>query len=70
MQTKQLNYIVEIARQQSLSGAARVLGISQPALSQFLAAEEKSLNTQLFFSYQNKLYPTPAGPSTSARRQR
>ena len=61
MQTKQLNYIVEIARQQSLSGAARVLGVSQPALSQFLAAEEKSLNTQLFFSYQNKLYPTPAG---------
>ena len=41
MQTKQLRYIVEIARQQSLSGAARVLGVSQPALSQFLAAEEQ-----------------------------
>ena len=26
MQTRQLNYMVEIARQQSLSGAARVAG--------------------------------------------
>lgn len=61
MQTRQLNYMVEIARQQSLSGAARVLGISQPALSQFVAAEEKDLGVSLFFSYQNKMYPTPAG---------
>ena len=61
MQTRQLNYMVEIARQQSLSGAARVLGISQPALSQFVAAEEKALGVSLFFSYQNKMYPTPAG---------
>ncbi len=61
MQTKQLHYIIEIARQQSLSGAAKVLGISQPALSQFIAAEEKSLGVSLFFSYRNRLYPTPAG---------
>ncbi len=61
MQTKQLRYIVEIARQQSLSGAARVLGVSQPALSQFLAAEEKELGISLFLPYQNKLFPTPAG---------
>lgn len=61
MQTRQLNYIVEIARQQSLSGAAKILGVSQPALSQFLAAEEKDLGVSIFFSYQNKLYPTPAG---------
>ncbi len=61
MQDKQLRYIVEIGRQGSLSAAARHLGISQPALSQFLANEEQGLGTRLFISYGNKLIPTPAG---------
>ena len=61
MQDKQLRYMVEIGRLGSLSAAARHLGISQPALSQFLANEEQRLGTRLFISYGNRLIPTPAG---------
>lgn len=61
MQTKPFIYMLEIAEQQSLSGAARRLGISQSALSQYLAALEKELGLSLFFSYQKKMFPTPAG---------
>ena len=61
MQDRQLRYMVEIGKQGSLSGAARHLGVSQPALSQFLANEEQELGTRLFIPYGNKLVPTPAG---------
>ena len=61
MQDRQLRYLVEIGKQGSLSGAARHLGVSQPALSQFLANEEQELGTRLFIPYGNKLVPTPAG---------
>lgn len=61
MQDRQLRYMVEIGRQGSLSGAARHLEISQPALSQFLANEEQELGISLFIHYGNRLVPTPAG---------
>lgn len=61
MNTRQLNYIVEIAQQQSLTKAAGVLGISQPALSKYLSDLEEELGTPLFFSYKRKQIPTAAG---------
>ena len=61
MQDRQLRYMVEIGRRGSLSGAARHLGVSQPALSQFLANEEQALGTKLFIPYGNRMIPTPAG---------
>ena len=61
MQTKQLSYLLEIAQQQSLSAASKILHISQPALSQYLSNLEKELGFPLFFSYQRKLFPTSEG---------
>ncbi len=61
MELKELRYITEIAKEQTLSGAARKLGVSQPTLSVFLSDLEKELGTDLFYRDQRKLQPTPAG---------
>lgn len=61
MTTKQLYYLVTIADMANLSHAARVLGISQPALSKFLTEYENSLGFLLFLRYQRKLTPTAVG---------
>ena len=61
MDTKHLSYLVEIAQQQNLTKAARVLGVSQPALSKYLSGLESDLGIPLFFSYKRKLIPTSAG---------
>ncbi len=61
MQTRQLEYALEIARCGNLSGAAKNLGISQPALSQYLKGLEKQMGFPLFFSYQKRMLPTPEG---------
>ena len=55
MTTRQLYYLVTIADQGSLSGASRVLGISQPALSKFLSEYESSLGFLLFLRYHRQL---------------
>ena len=55
MTTKQLYYLVTIADMASLSNAAQVLGISQPALSKFLTEYENSLGFLLFLRYRRQL---------------
>ena len=42
MNTRQLHYLLTIAERKSLSQAALVLGVSQPALSKVLAEMENS----------------------------
>ncbi len=61
MNTKQLNYIVSIAKHGNLSDAASELGVSQPALSKYLSELEKELGLELFLRHKKRFYPTPAG---------
>ena len=61
MTTRQLYYLVTIADQGTLSGAAQVLGISQPALSRFLTDYEDSLGFLIFLRYHRQLTPTSVG---------
>lgn len=61
MTTKQLYYLVTIADMASVSNAAQVLGISQPALSKFLTEYENSLGFLLFLRYRRQLTPTAVG---------
>lgn len=61
MTTRQLYYLVTISDLGSLSSAAQVLGISQPALSKFLTGYEKSLGSPVFLRYHRKLTPTAVG---------
>lgn len=61
MNTKQLPYILAIAATGSLSKASKQLGISQPALSKYIAELEHQTGMELFFTQRKRLYPTPAG---------
>ncbi len=61
MTTRQLYYLVTISDSGSLSHAAQVLGISQPALSKFLTEYEDSLGFHLFLRYHRQLTPTSVG---------
>ena len=57
MNTRQLTYVVSIAETGNLSAAAKELGVSQPALSKYLAELEDELGTELFLRYKKQLYP-------------
>lgn len=61
MNNKDYAYIVEIARQGSISKAANRLYITQPALSRFLQRTEEELGTPLFYKAGKQLVPTTAG---------
>ena len=61
MDLKQLENIVVISEEQSLSRAAERLFISQPALSQQLTKLEAQLGTPLFYRGTRLLTLTPAG---------
>lgn len=61
MNMKQLPYIMAIAQTGSLSAAAAMLGVSQPALSKYIAGLEQTLSIKLFYSVKKRLYPTNAG---------
>lgn len=61
MTTRQLYYLVTISDLGSLSSAAQVLGISQPALSKFLTEYESSLGFLIFLRYHRHLTPTSVG---------
>ncbi|HIZ79497.1 MAG TPA: LysR family transcriptional regulator [Candidatus Lachnoclostridium stercorigallinarum] len=61
MNIRHMQYMDAIAEEGSLSRAARRLGVSQPALSNWLADLEKELQTSLFIRSGRRLILTPAG---------
>ena len=61
MTLRQLEYIIEVAEQGSISVAARKLMISQPSLSQGIRSIEKEYNVTLFTRGSGPLVPTKAG---------
>lgn len=58
---RQFEIVIEIARQKSISKAAKSLGISQPTLSKLLSKIETELRTELFDRTVIPLKLTPAG---------
>ncbi len=61
VQIKNMSYIIALAECQTLSGAGKRLGISQPTLSVFLSDLERELGMDLFVRDKKKLLLTPAG---------
>ncbi len=61
MNVKSYEYLIAIEENKSLSKAAIQLGISQPALSKFLASTESYIGHQLFVKSKKSLLPTDAG---------
>ncbi len=61
MDFRDLTYVQEIARQQTISKAAEVLHMTQPSLSIFLKKLEEETGTPLFERVNKKMYPTYAG---------
>ncbi|MCC8152131.1 MAG: LysR family transcriptional regulator [Lachnospiraceae bacterium] len=59
MTSLQIKYFLTAARCLNFTEAARQLYISQPALSQQIAAMEKELNMQLFIRSKGKVFLTP-----------
>ncbi|MEI2577775.1 LysR family transcriptional regulator [Scytonema sp. PRP1] len=52
---------IEVYRVGTVSGAAQVLHLTQPAVSQHIAALESTLGTQLFQRMPRRMLPTEAG---------
>ena len=52
---------IEVYRVGTVSGAAQVLHLTQPAVSQHLAALESALGNQLFQRTPRRMVPTEAG---------
>ncbi len=61
MNLKYAQYIMEVARQKSITTAAQKLYISQPSLSQIISKTEKDLKVLLFDRTSNGLHLTKAG---------
>ncbi|MEU5303190.1 LysR family transcriptional regulator [Streptomyces noursei] len=61
MELRLLGYVVAIAEEGSISGAARRLHLTQPTLSRQLREMERQLGTVLFVREGRGLTPTPAG---------
>ena len=61
MNLDQVPYIVAIAETGSFSDAAKQLGVSQPALSKYLAKLEQELHLELFYREKKRLKLTRAG---------
>ena len=61
MDIKNPEYILEIARQQSVTHAAEKLFVTQSTLSQYLLKLENELGTPLFSQEKSGLVPTEAG---------
>lgn len=59
MRARQLEVFTAVMRSGSVTGAARVLNISQPALSQILMHTEDELGFALFDREKGRLRPTP-----------
>lgn len=63
MELKELEYIVAVAEEGSVSKAAERLYLAQSSLSQFLSRYEKELGTKLFVRTASGMRPTAAGES-------
>ena len=61
MNTRQIEYILEIANERNMQRAAQKMFVSQSTLSQTLAKLEKELNCQLFTRNIREMIPTRAG---------
>ncbi len=61
MNLKQMKYVLTLAEVGSFSGAAEVLQISQPSLSQTIRKVEEELGTELFERTSGKVRVTDAG---------
>jgi DNA-binding transcriptional LysR family regulator len=61
METRVLRYFLAVAKQGTISGAARELHLSQPTLSRQIQQLETELNTQLFIRQRRRMYLTKAG---------
>lgn len=59
MRARQLEIFTAVMRAGTVTGAARMLNISQPALSQILIHTEDDLGFALFNREKGRLYPTP-----------
>ncbi|RJX38702.1 LysR family transcriptional regulator [Paenibacillus pinisoli] len=67
MRIEQLQYIVEIASTGSFSIAAEKLHVSQPNISQSVAALEQEVGVQLFHRTRGGTVPTEAGEAVIAK---
>ena len=61
MNTRQLQYVIELAKSLNFSQAAEKLGISQPALSKQILHLEEELGIKLFDRATTPKKLTPAG---------
>ena len=61
MEFRVLQYFLAVAREQSISGAAQALHLSQPTLSRQLKEMEEELGKQLFIRSNRKITLTPEG---------
>lgn len=61
MNTKQLSYVLTLAREGSFSKAAETLGITQPSLSQYIKKIEQETGLELFDRRSAELRITEAG---------
>lgn len=61
MDSRDLEYVMAIARTGSFSQGSQMLFISQPALSQYIRRLEKNLGVTLFYRNRNKVELSPAG---------
>lgn len=61
METRILRYFLAVAKQETISGAARELHVSQPTLSRQIQHLEAQLNTPLFTRERRRMYLTKAG---------
>lgn len=61
-----LRTFIEVYRQRSISAAARVLEITQPAVSQHIASLESAIGRSLFDRHAQGVSPTPAADDLAA----
>lgn len=66
MALQHLRTFVEVYRERSISAAARRLGLTQPAVSQHIAALEASLERDLFERHSRGVIPTPTADELAA----
>jgi DNA-binding transcriptional LysR family regulator len=70
METKHIEYVVELARTGSLTQAAANLNVAQPSISQAITALERHFGITLFDRTSRPVQPTPAGRTFIEQSQR